>query len=400
MATIDIATPAGKPGGLAGVINGQMIPFVAARLGISLARMQGKPIRFGNIILAVRYADIMETLARDLDFIIAPVNAPRFDEIGYRFILGMDRSDELIRERQVLYTALQQADMAAVQRAAQAEMAARIAAAARGSIDIVEGFARPVASATARALFGIQPANPARFMDAARAIFGHCFLNANNDAAIRDRAVAAAHQLDEWFATEIASRRASGVLGTDMMGALLRNGASDDLTRRSLGGMLVGSIDTTATVIAKVMTVLMQDKAARAAALRDTHDPRHLYGWCQEALRRWAQAPILVREAARETVLGGQAVPAGAKIILWIQAAMHDPDAFPDPLKLRRDRPLASYLHLGYGLHPCGGRSINAWQIPMLVGALLKLGPQKLDAMRWAGPFPAHLVMTFAGDRA
>ncbi len=395
-----IATPPGRPSGLAAVLTWQTLPALAARIGIWAARSYGKPFRFGKTLLVARYPDVWEALSRDLDFIIAPVNAPRFDEIGYRFILGMDRSVELIHERQVLYTALAQTDMRAVKDAARHEMARCLAAAASGTIDVVEALARPVAAATARAVFGIVPDDNALFMDAARAIFGHCFLNAANDPAVRDRARAAAKHLDHWFLTEIARRRATPNPGHDMMAALLRNGASDDLTRRTLGGMLVGSIDTTATVVAKVITVLMADKALLANVQRDRVNDTALYGWCQEALRRWPHGPLLARQAARESQLSGVTVPAGGTLLLWTQAAMLDPDAFPEPNRLRGDRPLGSYLHLSNGLHPCAGRGINGWQIPMLVRALLELEPDRLDKMRWAGPFPAHLTLHFKGNAA
>src|SRR5206468_1744160 len=163
---------------------------------------------------------------------------------------------------------------------------------------------------------------------------------------------------------------------------------SDDLTRRTLGGMLVGSIDTTATVVANVITVMMADPVLLKAASLDSGDPEKLYLWCLEALRRWPQTPVLGRQAGKDTTLAGLAVPEGAKILLWIQAAMFDTTAFPYPDRLRPDRTTEPYLHLGGGLHPCAGRTVNAWQIPLLVGPLLDLGPRRLGPLQWAGPFP------------
>ena len=105
--------------------------------------------------------------------------------------------------------------------------------------------------------------------------------------------------------------------------------------------------------------------------------------------------PIGSIKPAKDTTLAGLAVPGGAKILLWTQAAMFDTTAFPYPERLRPDRTTQPYLHLGGGLHPCAGRTVNAWQIPLLVGALLDLGPRRLGPMRWAGPFPAHLPVYF-----
>ena len=392
----EIATPAGRPSGLAGLFCLRVLPWLAARAGSWLARAWGKPFGLGALVVAGRHCDVSEVLARDLDFIIQPINGARFDQIGYHFILGMDRSVELARERHALYAALAAVDMTPVRAVAAHHLAERLAA-ADGAIDVVEDYARPVAAATASALFGVSPDDRALFMDVARAIFGHCFLNLTGDKAIAARAVAAAERLTGWFDAEIARRRQSGDCGQDLMGQLLSRGADDDLTRRSLGGMLVGSIDTTATVTAKVMTVLMNDRALLRAATKDLGDPARLYGWCQEALRRWPQTPVLGRQAAAATTLAGVPVPAGAKVILWTQAAMLDATAFPDPLVMRPGRPWPAYLHLGGGLHPCAGRDINAWQIPMLVGALLERRPERIGKMAWAGPFPAHLPLSWKG---
>ena len=82
---------------------------------------------------------------------------------------------------------------------------------------------------------------------------------------------------------------------------------------------------------------------------------------------------------------------AGDEVVLWTQAAMQDPSAFPDPGTLRPDRPASAYLHFGGGLHPCAGRVVNAFQIPVLVAALVRRGVRSVGKVAWAGPFPAHL---------
>ena len=391
-----LATPSGKPKGLATALTWRRLPAWAARAGIALATARGRPFRIGSTVVAARHADVMEALARDLDFRIQPVFAPRFDPIGYHFILGMDRSSELVAERRVLYAALARVDHDALRTAAQADAEERLNSAGPGPFDLVGVYARPIAGATASRLFGIGREGGEDFLDAVRAVFGNSFLNPGGDAGMTDRAYAAANRLSEWFEAEIARRIQSGQFGDDMMGRLLEGGASPDLARRTLGGMLVGSIDTTATCVAKVMAVLMDDDALRRRAVADVDDLARMRGWCDEALRRWPHGPLLVRKAARDTELAGTLVKAGDTVMLWTQAAMLDPAVFPAPHDLRSDRPGGAYLHSGGGLHPCAGRGINAWQIPLLVAALLRCRPIATGAVEWAGPFPAHLPIHFA----
>ncbi len=213
---------------------------------------------------------------------------------------------------------------------------------------------------------------------------------------MEDRALKAAGMMRGWFEAEIARRRASGELGRDMMGALLRDAAlDDDGVRRTLGGMLVGSIDTSATAVAKITAVIARDRGLADSIAADLGHPERLAGWCREALRRWPHNPVLLRKAYAATELAGTEIRAGDDIVAWTQAAMHDEDAFPEPSAMRPDRPPGVYLHFGGGLHPCAGRAVNAWQLPLLVGALLRRGIASAGAVQWAGPFPDHLPVRF-----
>lgn len=379
---------------LASLLTGRAVPSMLARLGIRWARRRAKPVKLGGVVLAVRHADVKEMLGRDLDFIIAPVNESRIDAVnGGRFILGMDRSPDLMRERKALYGALARIDLRDMKRRVQEDAQARLAAEGN-SFDAIGDYARIVAGRTAQWLFGITPPDETLFREAVRAIFAHTFLNLGGDKAIEARALAAAPLMQGWFADEIARRRRDGVLGTDLMGMLLREGEgilSDDGVRRTLGGMLVGSIDTTASTFARIFCVITSDQGLRDRTLAAWQAGGDIYGLCLDALRRWPHNPILLRQAARDTVLGGVPVKAGGRVIAWTQAAMQDPEAFPDPARTLPDRPMAAYLHFGGGLHPCAGRMVNAIQIPVLVGTLLAAGCAPSGRMGWAGPFPDSL---------
>jgi cytochrome P450 len=338
---------------------------------------------------------VLELLARDLDFRIAPINASRIEAVNGPFILGMDRGDTLVRERSALYAALAQVDLAAIQAGVAAEAAAKVTAAST-EIDVVGGYARVIAAHTARTLFGIGGSDEAAFMEVARAIFAHTFLNLTNDKTIENRALIAAGYMRNWFVEEIERRRASGNLGADFMGALLRDHVlDDDGVRRTLGGMLVGSIDTTASCVAKIIWVIGRNPELAQRMAADVDSGVRFSGWCREALRLWPHNPIVLRQAAAATTLGNCDIKAGDQVIAWTQAAMRDASAFPAPGTLRPDRPEAAYLHFGGGLHPCAGRAVNGFQIPLLVAALLRRGVKSVGTMRWAGPFPNHLTLRF-----
>lgn len=392
-----IVTPTGAGGLLARLFSGPTLPAFLARLGAALARRKNKPFRLGKRVIAARHEHVRELLVRDLDFGIAAVNETKIAEVnGGPFILGMDRSATLELERRALYDALAAVNMTVLRAGVELAIDNRLASVASGgTLEAVGGYARPIAAQTAQRLFGIRGPNDLMFMEVVRSIFAHTFLNLGNDKAIRERAVKAGAYMQLWFADEIARRRAEGAPGDDLMGRLMTQGLlDDDGVRRTLGGMLVGSIDTTASAVARIVALAGRDQALAAGMRRDVDDLDRMHGWCNEALRRWPHNPIVLRHAVGNTSLGGRDVRAGDSVIAWTQAAMQDASVFPEPGRLRPDRDGAAYLHLGGGVHPCAGRPVNRFQIPLLVAGLVRRGPVRVGRMGWAGPFPNALPVT------
>jgi cytochrome P450 len=386
-----IATPSGR-GFLSSLGSSPTVLGLAARLGLALRRLGGKPLRFRKTVIAVTHADVREVLARDLDFRIGPVNEAKIEEVNGPFILGMDRSPQLELERRALYSALAAVDLNALEQGLR-ERASALLASLPAQFDALQDFARPLAAETASELFGIAPDDRKLFQEVARAIFAHTFLNLGNDKAIRDRALHAAPLMKTWFEEEIARRtRKSAKPGTDLMGQLLRQGLLDpDGVRRTLGGMLVGSIDTTVTCVSNILDIIFRNDSLRAAFRAELAAGRSGYGLCLEALRMLPHNPLVLREADVATTLAGRAVQPKDRIFALTLAAMRDPAAFPEPDRLYPDRPPDSYLHFGAGLHPCAGRAVNAFQLPALVGALIDAGAVRAGKTRFAGPFPDRL---------
>lgn len=57
----------------------------------------------------------------------------------------------------------------------------------------------------------------------------------------------------------------------------------------------------------------------------------------------------------------------GDKVMVNLRAASKDPSVFPDPMKVKLDRPIDSYIHLGHGPHMClGWRMTNVALTAML----------------------------------
>lgn len=393
-----------RGGLLSALLLGPTIP----RLGARLAAAYGRVLRVWRFALASRWSDVEEILRRDLDFRIAPINAPRIEEVNGPFVLGLDRGDRMAVERSQLYTAVSAIDLSGVQALAhtQAEWLLDHAEAAQGRIDVVNGYARLVAARNARRIFGIAGPTEMDLMRVARAIFNHTFLNLFGDEDVRARALAAAAELKGWFEAELARRQGQRLEIDDVIGRLLalrkgnKNALDDDGVRRNVAGLLVGAIDTTATVVGKIVATAVADRRLLERMRRDLDCPERLFGWCNEVLRLWPHNPILLRRTQSDVPLGGKVIPAGTTIVAFTHAALFDPDRFPDPGRLDAGRSPKLYRHFGGGLHTCAGRAVNEVQIPELVRCILKRDIARIARPRYDWPFIDEVVVSMRGGAA
>jgi cytochrome P450 len=395
--------PARRP---SGVLSALLLGPTLQRWAAQLAARFGKVIRVRDLVVASRWRDVEEVLRRDLDFRIAPINGPRIDEVNGPFVLGIDRGERMAAERPQLYAAVSPIDLDAVRTlvATEAERLLDAAMAAGGKLDIVNGYARLVAARTAFFLFGVAGPTEAELLRVTRAVFQHTFLNIGGERPVAERALGAAEELRRWLAEEIARRQARATWVDDVPGRLLARRTTDsqalddDGVRRNVAGLLVGAIDTTATAVGKVVAIAAANRALLARIERDVDDRGRMAGWCREALRQWTHNPVLLRRAAVATTLGGRAVPAGATVIAYTQAAMFDAGRFTAPGQLDPKRPAELYRHFGGGLHPCAGRAVNDVQVPELVQRVVRRGIAAVGRPDYEGPFLDALVVTLRGS--
>ncbi len=357
-------------------------------------------LQIGSRYIVSDWAGCAEVLDRDNDFLIGPINQKRIESVSGPFILGMDRSKELLEQRRHVYSALRSADRSALAPLAKSEADRLIdeAIAEQGRIDVVNGYARLIGARLASKLFGILGPTEQDLMRVARAIFHETFLNLSDDPEVRVRGIAAGKELRAWIEQEIRTRRAGDVSNNDndVLGCLMRStGADEDASRAMLAGLLVGAIDTTATAVANIAKVILDDPVLKQTMRGDLDDPLRLSGWCWEALRRRPHNPLLIRRAGPHAQLAGRPIKKDALVIVLTVGAMHDPMAFASPEMLRPDRPPDRYMHFGRGLHLCSGRDFNAVHIPTLVGGLLRRGLKSGSRIRMCGPFPDEFVVEF-----
>jgi len=356
-------------------------------------------LKLGRQAFVPRYDDVQEVLRRDGDFLIAPVNRARIEGVMGPFVLGMDSGPVLHAQREALYGALEAAgiEAAVALAAAEAERLAEASARRFGKIDVVDGYARPVAARAAADLFGVEGPSEADLTRAARAVFHETFLNLGGDKQVQKAGRAAGAEIAQWIEAEVARRKGKVTPRGDFIDRLQERVNAGALPAEQVpwitSGLLVGAIDTTATAVANIVFEAVADPALLAAMTADVDNPRRLIGWCWEALRRRPHNPLVLRAAAGGVSLAGKPIPAGTRVWALTLAAMQDNRAFPDPGRLDAARPLDLYLHFGGGLHRCSGRQLNVRNIPALVAPLLRRKVSGPADLRFRGPFPDRLVV-------
>jgi cytochrome P450 len=391
-----ISTPDGGGDWMASLLRNRPLLLGIARLLAFVGKIWPKPIVFRSKIIVTKHAQIIEALGRDTDFLASQSYQEAIARTNGPFVLAMDRGPQLSHESKALYSALAKFDIHALAERASTE-ADRLLKESDGKLDAVQDYIWPVCGFTAQSMFGLPHIDPVLFRQASRSIFYHIFLEAKKSPAVEKRAVEAGKLLKIWLADEIGRRRAAGQAhyGTDYMGLLMEDKSlDDDAVRRTIGGILVGSIDTIGGAAARVLALLGLHKKLRQRTIENLQRPAILNSYCREALRLWAPAMLMARRAAYATKLAKTEVNEGDTLLLFTQAAMFDADAFNDPTALRPDRPTSAYLHFGSGVHACAGRSLSDVQIPMLVGKLLARDFRLAGRLSWAGPFPNRLPIT------
>ncbi len=90
-------------------------------------------------------------------------------------------------------------------------------------------------------------------------------------------------------------------------------------------------------------------------------------------------------------------LPAGTRLLLDFTTASHDPAAFPDPEKVKLDRPIDSYMHYGWGRHQCLGLEASRVVLTAMFKSVVGLkGLRRADGPR--GQLKSFPVSVWAGQ--
>ena len=91
-----------------------------------------------------------------------------------------------------------------------------------------------------------------------------------------------------------------------------------------------------------------------------------------EEIVRWATPSVYKRRTATtDTVLGGQRIRAGDKVVVWEMSANRDEAVFDEPFRFRIDRAPNNHVGFGHGPHFCLGANLARLEIDVMLNAVL-----------------------------
>ena len=224
------------------------------------------------------------------------------------------------------------------------------------------------------------PASPPPEFSAYSSTLAELIVTSNPDcSALRKRArqaAAAIHQLIDQRLTDLAN---GAPPGDDVVSAMAGCRLSPAVIRRNVAGLVATGIATIVRAGGQALNELLLRPSvlvmARDAACRG--DRELVLQYVMEALRFNPMFHFIPRTCVRDTALHVADAPpveikAGQQLFVGLLAAMFDGAGFPEPEHFRTDRPLASYLHFGAGIHRCFGGPLAQVILREIFTALLQ----------------------------
>lgn len=137
-----------------------------------------------------------------------------------------------------------------------------------------------------------------------------------------------------------------------------------------LAFLTMAGVDTTCGLLGSAFHQLSQSRALQNQLRQD---PATVIGFVNETLRCCPPLKRIVgRKTDRDLTLSGVAIPQGAVLIIDIESAHHDPDAYSDPERFDPTRQGPPTLAFGAGAHACVGVALARLEAKVVIDRLMR----------------------------
>ncbi|WIG60099.1 MAG: Putative cytochrome P450 hydroxylase [Ktedonobacterales bacterium] len=255
------------------------------------------------------------------------------------------------------------------------------AAAARGSLDVIADYARPLTIAIIAEMLGV-PEEAQRRLSAWAGVLVRA-VDCKRTPEIYDEAARVALEIYAYFNELLAARR--GQAGNGLL-ALMQATHEQDGDRLSepelivtATTLLVAGHETTVNLIGNGTLALLRHPE-QLALLRER--PELAAGAVEEFLRYDAPSQMASRYVTEDMMLGGKTIQRGQVLNLLLGSGNRDPEAFAEPDRLDITRGENRHLAFGMGMHYCLGAPLARLEGQVALPLLLRRLPglRALDA--------------------
>jgi cytochrome P450 family 142 subfamily A polypeptide 1 len=252
------------------------------------------------------------------------------------------------------------------------------AVAERGECDFVRDIARWIPMVVIGDMLGVEPEDRETLLRWSDELLGGGQLAAISDPAeLRARQATVALEYWTYARQVIADRRLRP--REDLMSILVHGEVDGDrlgeeeILQESLL-ILIGGDETTRHVMTGGLLELIRHPGAMRELARD---PRKIPCAVEEMLRWVSPIQNMNRTAVRDTLLRGQKVREGDRLLLLYPSANRDASAFPDPDRFSIGRePNRHVAFGGFGTHHCLGATLARLELRVLFEELLARLPE------------------------
>ena len=181
-----------------------------------------------------------------------------------------------------------------------------------------------------------------------------------------------------------------GSLGARIFDAVGRGEVSEEEAALLVRSLLSAGLDTTVYGLGNALFALATHPEAWAQLRAQPQLARAAF---EEALRFESSVQTFFRTTATATELGGVALPAEAKILLFLGAANRDPRRWDEPDRFDIARKTSGHVAFGYGIHSCVGQAIARMEGEIVLRALA----ERIERLELAAPPVRRLNNTLRG---
>lgn len=201
-------------------------------------------------------------------------------------------------------------------------------------------------------------------------------------------------RLDGYLFRIIEERRASGAVGSDLVGLLIQAGLDDQLIRDQILTMLIAGHDTSTALLTWTLHLLgthpeiLAQLQAEVAGVLDGQPP-DLEAVAQlpaidralnEGLRLYPPIHLSSRTAATDLEFGGYRIPSGTRVLLSIYLTHRHPEFWPEPERFdphrfesgTEERQPYTFIPFGGGARNCIGMAFARVEAQLILARLLQ----------------------------